>query len=164
MDNNQQFIFLQNKIQEIGSAIFFNLSDAVLKLPTAIVSSIKVDDFGYVWFSLKKPKQNLKEFDSEFPVRLDFYRKGMNYYLQVEGKAWVVTDPEEMNTLNEHSTQPLYNLTDSVLVKVKITKAEYSETKTTHRNSWWQNAMSTMTTWFRNTNNFRPGNTYFPAS
>src|SRR5438270_1267381 len=137
MATNQQLNFLQEKIQEIGSAIFFNLSDSVLKLPTSIVSTLKVDEYGYVWFFIQKPKQNLKEFETEFPVRLDFFRKGKSYFLQVSGKGWVVTDPEEVNSfvsLPEEARQLAVN--ELVLVKVKIMKAEYYETRTT-RQSWW---------------------------
>ena len=87
MQANQQLNFLKEKIQEIGSAIFFNQSDSVLKLPTSIVETVKVDDFGLVWFYVQKPRQDLREFDKEFPVRLDFFRKGKSYFLQIEGKA-----------------------------------------------------------------------------
>ncbi|ANE50660.1 hypothetical protein [Flavisolibacter tropicus] len=73
----QQLTFLQEKIEQIGSAIFFNQSESVLKLPTSLVSNIKVDDFGYMWFFVQKPKQNLQEFDNEFPVRMDFFKKGL---------------------------------------------------------------------------------------
>jgi general stress protein 26 len=164
MATNQQLNFLQEKIQEIGSAIFFNLSDSVLKLPTSIVSSLKVDEYGFVWFFVQKPKQNLKEFESEFPVRLDFFRKGKSYFLQVTGKGWVVSDPEEMNSfvaLPEEAKQIAMN--EMVLVKVKIMKADYYDTKTSNRNSWWQNTMNVFTTWFRNPNNYRT-ETYYPAS
>lgn len=156
---NQQLNFLQEKIKEIGSAIFFNLSDSVLKLPTSLVSTVKVDDYGYVWFFIQKPKQHLKEFETEFPVRLDFFRKGTGYFLQVCGKGWVVNDPEEINSFDIQAE----NTHGMVLVKVKIMKAEYYETKTVNHNSWWQNAFSSVTTWFRNSNHYRP-ETYFPAS
>jgi hypothetical protein len=164
MATNQQLNFLQEKIQEIGSAIFFNLSDSVLKLPTSIVNTLKVDDYGFVWFFIQRPRQNLKEFETEFPVRLDFFRKGKSYYLQVFGKGWVVTDPEEVNfsvDLSEDMKQMA--MKDMVLVKVKILKAEYSGAMAGSRHSWWQNAFSSVTTWFRNSNNYRP-DTYFPAS
>jgi hypothetical protein len=163
MATNQQLNFLQEKIQEIGSAIFFNQSDSVLKLPTSIVSTLKVDDYGFVWFLVQKPKQSLKEFETEFPVRLDFFKKGMSYFLQVSGKGWVVNDPEEMNSfvaLPEEAKQLAMN--EMVLVKVKIMRAEYYETRTS-RNSWWQHAVNTVSTWFRNSNHYRP-DIYYPAS
>lgn len=164
LETNQQLNFLQEKIQEIGSAIFFNLSNSVLKLPTSIVTTLKVDDYGFVWFFIQKPKQSLREFETEFPVRLDFFRKGSNCFLQVNGKGWVVTDPEEMNsfvTLPEDAKQLAMN--DMVLVKVKILKAEYYETKTT-RQSVWQSAVNTVTTWFRSSNHHYRPDIYYPAS
>lgn len=164
MATNQQLNFLQEKIQEIGSAIFFNLSDSVLKLPTSIVSTLKVDDYGFVWFFVQKPRQSLREFETEFPVRLDFFRKGKNYFLQVAGKGWVVNDPEEMNafvTLTEE--EKMQAKKDMVLVKVKILKAEYTETKPSTRSSWFQNVVGSVTTLFRSSNSYQP-DTCYPVS
>ncbi|MGZ8536654.1 MAG: hypothetical protein ACXWV9_00260 [Flavisolibacter sp.] len=164
MATNQQLNFLQGRIRDIGSAIFFNESDSVLKLPTSLVTTLKVDDFGFVWFLIKKPKQNLREFDNDFPARLDFFKKGKTYFLQVMGKGMVVTDPEEVNSfLNIPEEEKENLLNEMVIVKVKMTKAEYFETRTV-RTSWWQSAVSAFTTWFRNSNNqYRP-DIYYPAS
>lgn len=164
MGINQQLSFLQEKIREIGSALFFNLSESVLKLPTSLVFTLKVDDYGFVWFFVQKPMQSLKEFETEFPVRLDFFKKGSGCFLQVNGKGWVVADPEEMNsfvTLPEDAKKSAMN--EMVLVKVKIMRAEYYETKTSGNHSWWQNAVNTVSTWFRPSNNLRP-EIYYPAS
>ncbi len=161
--SSQQLNFLQEKIQQIGSAIFFNLSDSVLKLPTSLVSTLKVDDYGYVWFLVKKPQQHLQEFENEFPVRLDFFKKGTEYFLQVTGKGVVVNDPEEMNTLKISGEWNTLMCEDVVLVKVKMMKAEYFETQTRANISWWQSALNTVTTWFGTTNNIGH-NIYFPAS
>ncbi len=161
MATNQQLTFLQEKILEIRSAIFYNLSDSVLKLPTSIVTTLKVDDYGYVWFLTQKPKQSLKEFETDFPVRLDFFKKGTNYFLQVSGKGWIVTDPEEMNAL-ENISEEMKNLAlyEMALVKVKIMKAEYFE-KTKAPVSWWHNFVSTVAAWFHH-DTYRP-DTYYPA-
>jgi hypothetical protein len=164
MATNQQLHFLQEKIQDIGSAIFFNLSESVLKLPTSIVTSVKVDDYGFVWFLLQRPKQQIKEFENEFPVRLDFFKKGKSCFLQVMGKGWVVTDPEEMNAytvIPEEARQ--LALKDLVLVKVKMMRAEYYETRSS-KLSWWQQAVNTVSTWFRHTNNTYRPDVYYPAS
>lgn len=164
MATNQQLSFLQEKIREIGSALFFNLSESVLKLPTSIVSTLKVDDYGFVWFFVQRPRQQLQEFEMEFPVRLDFFKKGSGCFLQVNGKGWVVADPEELNafvTLPEDAKKLATN--EMVLVKVKIMRAEYHETRTSNSQSWWQSAVNTVTTWFRHSNNLRP-DVYYPAS
>jgi hypothetical protein len=164
MAATQQLNFLQEKITEINSAIFFNLSDSVLKLPTSLVNTLKVDEFGYVWVFIKKPKQHLQEFENGFPVRLDYFKKGSTCFLQIMGKAWVVNDPEEVNTfidLNEDLDVNMFN--EMVLVKVKMLKAEHYETQTRTKSSWWTNTLNTVTTLFRNTNSIS-SNTYFPAS
>ena len=161
---NQQLNFMQEKIREIGSAIFFNLSDSVLKLPTSIVTTLEVDDYGFVWFFIQKPLQSLKEFEMEFPVRLDFFKKGTSCFMQVSGKGWVVTDPEELHALTNlpsHAQEAARK--GMVLVKVKIMKAEYYETRTGRPVSWWQNAFNSFTAWFRSSNQFRP-DIYSPAS
>jgi hypothetical protein len=164
MDANHQLSFLQERIEEIGSAIFYNLSESVLKLPTSIVSTLKVDEYGFVWFFVQKPTQQLSEFDQEFPVKLDFYKKGAGYFLQVMGRGFVVTDPEEMNayvTLPEDVKKLASE--KMALVKVKIQKADYYQTRSMHKANWWQSAWHTLTTWFRH-NTYRHDNNYFPAS
>ncbi|MEI6948436.1 pyridoxamine 5'-phosphate oxidase family protein [Paraflavisolibacter sp. H34] len=154
MPLQQQLSFLQEKIQDIRSAIFFNLSDAVLKFPTSLVSTLKVDEYGYVWFLARRPRQEVTEFEAGFPVRLDYYRKGTNYFMQVTGRAWVVSDPEEMNQLagmlQNQEGVPFTEATEAVLVKVKMLQAECHELQLHARHSWWQSAVNTVSTWFRN--------------
>lgn len=164
MDTTQQLTFLQERIEEIGSAIFYNLSTAVLKLPTAVVNTVKVDEYGFVWFLLQKPTQQLTQFEQEFPVKMDFYKKGKGYFLQISGKGFVVSDPEEMNAFVDlpEEQKKLAGAT-AALVKVKIQKAEYYETPSAHKASWWQTAWSTVSAPFRHTS-FRSGNVFFPAS
>ena len=163
MDANHQLSFLQQRIEEIGSAIFYNLSESVLKLPTSIVSTLKVDDFGFVWLAVQKPTQNLSEFEQEFPVKLDYYRKGTGYFLQVTGRGFMVTDPEEMNLMTDLLDVKQPGNENMALVKVKIQKADYYQTKSMENASWWQSAWHTITAWFRH-NTYRHGNTYYPAS
>lgn len=165
MQTNQQLVFLQQKIQELGSAIFFNLSDSVLKFPTALINSPEVDDYGFVWFWVKRPKQSIREFEDGFPVRLDFYRKGKAYFLQVTGKAWVVTDPEEMYALPAVAESGKAVMRDMVLVKVKMLHAEYHETATGQKQSWWSSKVNTLFAWFRHSSGgYASNNSYIPVS
>ena len=163
MAPNQQLQFLREKIQEIKSAILFNLSDSVLKFPTTIVSTVKTDDFGYLYFFVRKPKQDIREFEKEFPVRLDYFKKGKECFLQIMGKAWVVTDPEEITSfisLNEDVANEFSE--DMVLVKVKMMKADYQETPARSSNGLWANTFGHIFTWFKSSA-YRPS-TYFQAS
>ena len=101
-------VFLQEKIMELQQALFFDLGSAVLKLPVSVINALHVDEVGQVWFFITKPQQNVNEFDREFRCRLDFYRKGKNFYLHLTGKGCIVSDPEEVNSViglnDEHKT------------------------------------------------------------
>jgi hypothetical protein len=123
-----QLIFLREKIHELRSALFFNTSNAVLKLPCCIINTLKVDDAGQVWFLVNRPEQYLHEFDREFPAKLNFFRKGKRFFLNMAGKAFIVTDPEELNeviSIDDETRQQA--MTNMVLIKFKIMTAQYDE-------------------------------------
>ncbi|MEJ7913119.1 MAG: hypothetical protein WKF70_08190 [Chitinophagaceae bacterium] len=164
LSTQQQLHFLQEKVRDIGSAIFYNQSEAVLKLPTSLVTTLKVDDFGYVWFFIKKPKQDIRQFENEFPVRMDFFKKGVDYFVQAAGKGRVVVDPEELSVFFKlHHDLDEHLATTAVLVKVKMVKAEYFETHTRVPATWWRNALVLFSTYLRHPVG-TVNNTYFSAS
>jgi putative membrane protein len=117
--------FLREKINDLKSALFICQHNAILKMATTIVSVCKVDDFGQMWFFVSRPRQALYEFDREFPVRLEFFKKGKKFYLHVSGKAYIVTDPEEIIQLEQDI--PGAREEHSVLIRVKMLKADYFE-------------------------------------
>jgi hypothetical protein len=121
--------FLEEKIRDLEYALFFSLSNAVLKIPACVVKVLETDEVGQLWFVIPKPSQFIHAFDKTFPVKLDFFRKGRDYYLKIYGKAFLVNDPEEINMiecLNENIKQQARK-NATVIVKVKITQAEYVE-------------------------------------
>jgi general stress protein 26 len=126
MLSQPQVLFLQEKIMDLQQALFFNLSDAVLKLPTSIINALHVDDVGQVWFLVTRPSQNIAEFDKEFRARLDFYKKGKSFYMHVTGKASIVADPEEINSVTSiaENVKPTAN-SKMILVKLKINTIHY---------------------------------------
>jgi hypothetical protein len=120
--------FLQDKIQGIGSALFYNLSSGVLKFPTSIVTVLKVDEAANIWFFANRPEQNLQVFDREFPVRMQFYRKGKGYHLQITGRAYIVDDPEEVYGLvSLPEDMKVRAFRELVLIKVQINNVAYYE-------------------------------------
>jgi hypothetical protein len=124
VQNNLEF--LQSKIQELRSALFFNTSNAVLKLPTCIIHALRVDEAGQVWFFVNRPEQYLHEFDKAFPARLNFFKKGKFFDLQITGKAFIMTDPEELNeVVNVTDDVRRKAMNHQVLIKFKIIHAEF---------------------------------------
>lgn len=147
MQASQQLHFLQQKVREFRYALFFNQSDSVLKFPAALVSNPTLDAYGYLWFWVQKPKQEIGAFESGFPVRLDFYRKGANSFMQVTGKAWIVTDPEELLAVSQ---MPAFAIeTERVLVKVKLLCADYHEQEVAQPHSWWSTRKQHLFAWLR---------------
>ena len=129
--------FLREKIQDLKNALFFPQNTSLLRITTAIVSVLKVDELGQMWFFVTRPQQAITEFDREFPVRLEFFRKGRDFFLHVSGKAFIVTDPEEINGLVHDDIRELAS-SKRVLIRVQMSKADYFETPapSAHTHGW----------------------------
>ncbi|HEY6899506.1 MAG TPA: pyridoxamine 5'-phosphate oxidase family protein [Puia sp.] len=157
MLNQSDLQFLQEKIQDLKNALFFSQNTALLRMATTIITVLKVDELGQMWFFVPKPQQAIQEFDREFPVRLEFFRKGKKFFLHVSGKAFIVNDPEEINSLvfEDIREQACNHL---VLIKVKMMKADYFESyQPTHQSGlwgWWKDIRNQVHAWMYNT---RPG-------
>ena len=96
-------------------------------MATTIVTLSKMDELGQMWFFVPRPQQALHEFDREFPVRLEFFKKGRQFFVHISGKAFIVTDPEEVNSL-VHDDIREQTAEHLVLIKVRMLKADYFET------------------------------------
>jgi hypothetical protein len=149
--------FLQEKISDLRSALFFSLSNAVLKMPTTIVTALKVDEVGQVWFFINRPMQNIQEFDREFPARLDFFKKGKSFYLKIMGKACIVNDPEELNSLLSLSDDVKAKaMNQLILVKVKIQLVEFKDNTLGEAGGWLQSMRTLFNRWFGSHPVYRP--------
>jgi hypothetical protein len=112
---------------------------------------------------MQKPLQQLNEFEKEFPVKLDFFRKGLDYSLQVIGNGYIVSDPEEVFVITTNIDEvKQFNPNEMVLIKVKMTRADYFNNITGTKSSRFQNAISFLQSWiFPHAAGYRP-TTYFP--
>jgi general stress protein 26 len=122
--------FIEEKVMDLENALFFSLSDAVLKIPSCVIKVLKADELGQLWFVIPKPSQLIHAFDKTFPVKLDFFRKGRDYYLKILGKAFLVNDPEEINNADclHETVKQQARFNETVLIKVQMSHAEYVET------------------------------------
>jgi general stress protein 26 len=150
--------FLREKIQDLKNAIFISQNTSLLRMATTIVSIFKVDELGQLWFFVPRPKQALHEFDREFPVRLEFFKKGSSFFLHVSGKAFIVTDPEEINGLVDEDIRQRAS-DQLVLIKVRMLKADYFETPVpgAHVAKWWRELRTYFHSWlFHSRPGYRP--------
>ena len=120
-DSNLQFI--REKIYQLRSAIMYSMSNDLIKMPNSIVTAVKVDEEGQLWFVSKSPLQPVDQCEQSFPVRLHFFRKGTNFFLNVSGKAFIVNHPS--TGFNG------YGIVDDneqhVLIKMSMKDIEYTE-------------------------------------
>src|ERR1700740_3216635 len=91
-----QLGFITSKINELETAVFHSHSNSVLNLNPTVIKTLKIDDNGYIWFYVNKPAQAITEFEKQFPVALNYYKKGAPFFLNVFGIARIVIDPEEL--------------------------------------------------------------------
>jgi len=77
------------------------------------------------------------------------------FFLHVSGKAFIVTDPEEINGLVHDDIRELAS-DQMVLIKVKMMKADYFESSgdVAHATGWWKDVRTQLHSWMFNT---RPG-------
>jgi general stress protein 26 len=155
MLNQTDLRFLREKIQDLRHAIFFSQNTSLLRMATTIVTLSKMDELGQMWFFVPRPQQALQEFDREFPVRLEFFKKGRQFFLHVSGKAFIVTDPEEINGL-VHDDIREQAADHRVLIKVRMLKADYFESKgdPAPAGKWWRDLRNQLHGWLYHT---RPG-------
>jgi general stress protein 26 len=142
--------FLQDRILELQDALFFNSGKSVLRISDQVVHAMYVDELGQIWFAVPRPAQSIDQFDREFPARLDFFKKGKQFYVKIAGKAFIVNDPEELNSLSgipEQMRQKARNK-EIVLVKMKIQHADYFETMQHHPEHWFLKIKTQLDKWF----------------
>ncbi|HMH21947.1 MAG TPA: pyridoxamine 5'-phosphate oxidase family protein [Puia sp.] len=153
MLNPSDFHFLREKIQDLRSALFFSQNTSLLRISTTIVTILKVDELGQMWFFVPRPRQALHEFDREFPVKLEFFRKGKRFFLHITGRAFIVTDPEEFNGLMHEDIKGKAS-DHLVLIKVKMGKADYFESAPASYPGWLQELRRQVYSWVSTS---RPG-------
>ena len=99
MNTQGQHFFITSKIQELQTAILNYHTDSVLKFPSEVVQTLHVDEIGCLWIAISKPMQFVNEFDRSFYVTLNYYKKGIPFFLNTYGLARIVSDPEETSQL-----------------------------------------------------------------
>lgn len=96
MENDYKLMFIKNKLQQIKSAVMYATTGNSIRLPNDIVEFESVDDDGLLWFSAHIPRHWVKSYELHFPAKLIFYRKGVDYYVEITGTAVVVNKQDVM--------------------------------------------------------------------
>ncbi|HEY5771575.1 MAG TPA: hypothetical protein VIS75_03055 [Chitinophagaceae bacterium] len=121
MENDYKLMFIKNKLQQIKSAVMYVTNSNIGRLPNDIVEFESVDDDGLLWFSAHIPRHWVKAYELHFPAKLIFYRKGVDYYVEITGTAVVVNKQDVMYGTNNIEGGKL-------LLKMVPYYIEYTET------------------------------------
>jgi len=135
MNNNKILHCIAEKVEDIQVALFYCLSNNPLKINNNIIHTLKIDDSGCIYFFIHRPRQLISQFEQEFPVGLNYFKKGKNYFMNIFGKARMINDPEELAYQTDLSTEEIScALTTHVLVKVKILKVDFYDNNYERKN------------------------------
>lgn len=115
---------IKEQIMTLGSALFFTENESLLKLPVHVINNVQVDEQNRIWFLIQRPTQALTEFDQELPAKLDFFKKGISFYMKINGTAMIVDNVAKVNALSAAGE----DTTGMVAVCVKIKAVEVFET------------------------------------
>ena len=124
--NDENLDFLEKKIKEIRVAMFRAESDALLCLPNNIITTLKTDKDGNIWFLTSCNKKYAKNVDKCFYATLDYYQKGTECRLRISGSASIVEDIMEVTDRSVDMSSNIF------MIKLKIMNAEYIETRHVH--------------------------------
>lgn len=113
-DMNLQFI--REKIGQIRTAVMYSMSNSLTRLPNDIVTAVRVDEEGNLWFVCRNPLPEMKEYEQNFPARLCFYRKGVDCFVEVSGKATIIN-----NNYSKKSNEK------TLLIRMNMINIEYTE-------------------------------------
>ncbi|MEO8769944.1 MAG: pyridoxamine 5'-phosphate oxidase family protein [Ferruginibacter sp.] len=127
--NEENLLFLKEKIAAIRFAIFKAEINSELRLPNNIIEILKVEDDGTLWFLTSCNGEHAKTIERSFYAQLDFYRKGTDCRLQLGGNATVTEDDNEAFITISNYSKSVGSSGRLVLIKMKIAKAEYFENK-----------------------------------
>ena len=123
---NPDLKFVQSKIAEIRTALFFCSNNSILPLPAYIVSIIKTNGDNFIWFFISIGWDNNVLHQGLFPGKLEFYRKGHPFTLKIEGDAKLIHNKTDMQDLMAVPLiEEVYN--GVLLVSVKIQRVMYKE-------------------------------------
>ncbi|MDR3714240.1 MAG: hypothetical protein P4L51_15590 [Puia sp.] len=122
------------RIENLGTAIFWDFGRSEVKFPTSVVRIRSVNEGGEIWLTLPKPYPDSSGLDRSFPVGLHFYNKKYDYYVQVDGVGELITDIQKMPAPIEAYFSSLAE--DELLIRVKMSRMESFEKRKNEKSAW----------------------------
>lgn len=146
----QELKMLKAKIAELQTALFYTESASPIKLPTHVITDIEVDDEGRIWFTIPKPAMHIDAYEKEVHAKLDFFKKGKDFFVKVKGAATLLVDSEAINSFDTMSSEMKAKMSDekSIGIMVKIEDANFVDNTPKPSQNWLQASRSQLSSWF----------------
>lgn len=148
--HDQETLTLKSKIMELKSALFFTESKSIVKLPTHVISEVELDEEGQMWFVIPKPAMHIEAYDNEIPAKLDFFKKGKDFFVKIRGVAFLQKDATEANANKALSAGMRQRMNDEALIAVKVRIEETDMVDNTPKPSqnWLKMSRTQLSSWF----------------
>ena len=131
LTKDANLLFLENKIQEIKTAVFKAEIYNELKLPVNIITTLKTDGDGNIWFFTSCNGAYAKHIDKNFFAYLQYHQKDNGCRLRINGLGSIVEGESQINESEKGSATKINH--SIILIKFKILHAEYAENKSTEK-------------------------------
>lgn len=147
MSNDTNLQFVREKISQLRNAIMYVSAKGPVRLANDIITAIRVDEEGQLWFIANSPSQFVDECEQTFPARLRFYRKGVDFFMEVSGKATIVSNASCPAYINSGENLVQYN-SKKILVKMGMLNIEYTEPNSKKPKSKLESVIESCYHWF----------------
>lgn len=142
--------FLREKIEALQTAIFFNEAKSFHRNSTHVIAAEYVDDAGQIWFVVSNHGQFEHVNTGSFPAKMDFFRKGINFYVKASGIASIVFEENEMPGRVAEDIRHKVAKKHVIVIRVKIQHAEYFESIPKESKSWIEESGKQLFNWLLN--------------
>ena len=146
----EEMSVLKSKITELQTALFYTESVSPIKLPTHVITAVEVDVEGRIWFAVPRPTMHIEAFEKEVLAKLDFFKKGKDFFVKVKGVAALLTDASTINGFETLSADMKEKMNDdkSIGIMVKIEDVQFVDNTPKPAQNWLKASRSQLSSWF----------------
>jgi hypothetical protein len=120
-----------------------------LKVSTHVIKVETVDASGNIWFVVPFQGQFLNN-ESAFAAKLDFFKKGSDFYIKIKGVASVVANKAEFPEEISNDIIRKVSSKEAIVIRVRIQHADYFENTPKPAQNWIQQSGSQIFNWLLN--------------
>jgi hypothetical protein len=141
---------LKSKITELQTALFYTESVSPIKLPTHVITDVEVDMEGNIWFAVPRPTMHIDAYEKEVLAKLDFFKKGKDFFVKVKGVAVLLTEGATINGFETLSDEMKEKMNDdkSIGIMVKIEDVQFVDNTPKPAQNWLKASRTQLSSWF----------------